>query len=123
MSSKTGVTSGRYNILLGITWYIASRLPEVRGRACAGAASASYASYRSDSICIKEPVIRKKITTAAKKQLCVQKNEYCRTITALGTTNHQKISSLFLESDARVVGDDGVRGKKIKIVYGPRIDV
>jgi hypothetical protein len=24
------------------TWYIASRLPEVRGRACAGAASASY---------------------------------------------------------------------------------
>jgi hypothetical protein len=30
--------------------YIASRLPEVRGRACAGAASASYASCRSDSI-------------------------------------------------------------------------
>jgi hypothetical protein len=28
----------------------ASRLPEVRGRACAGAASASYASCRSDSI-------------------------------------------------------------------------
>jgi hypothetical protein len=41
------------------------------------------------------------------KQLCVQNNEYCRTITALGITNHQKISSLFLESDARVAGDDG----------------
>jgi hypothetical protein len=51
------------------------------------------------------------------KQLCVQKNEYCRTITAIGITDHQKISSLFLESDARVVGDDGVRGKKMKIVY------
>jgi hypothetical protein len=34
-------------------WYIASRLPEVRGWAGAGAASASYASYRSDSIYIK----------------------------------------------------------------------
>jgi hypothetical protein len=32
------------------TWYSASRLPEVRGRAGARAASASYASYRSDSI-------------------------------------------------------------------------
>jgi hypothetical protein len=59
----------------------------------------------------------KKNTAAAKKQLCVQKNEYCRTITALGITNHQKISSLLLGSDARVVGDDGVRGKKIKVVY------
>jgi hypothetical protein len=32
------------------TWYSASRLPEVRGRACAQAAGASYASYRSDSL-------------------------------------------------------------------------
>jgi hypothetical protein len=31
-------------------WCIASRLPEVRGRAFAGAASASYTSHRSDSI-------------------------------------------------------------------------
>ena len=34
------------------TWYSASRLPEARGRACAGAASASYASCRSDSLYI-----------------------------------------------------------------------
>jgi hypothetical protein len=33
-----------------ISWYSASRLPEVRGRACAQAASASYASCRSGSI-------------------------------------------------------------------------
>jgi hypothetical protein len=32
------------------TWYSASRLPEVRGRACAQAAGASYASYRSGSM-------------------------------------------------------------------------
>jgi hypothetical protein len=36
--------------LAQITWYIADRPPEVRGRACAQAASASYASCRSGSI-------------------------------------------------------------------------
>ncbi len=37
---------------LRVRRYSASRLPEVRGRACAQAASASYASCRSDSIYI-----------------------------------------------------------------------
>jgi hypothetical protein len=45
-----GVQTGVYTAVFTLTWYIASRLPEVRGRACAGAASASYASYRSDYI-------------------------------------------------------------------------
>ena len=53
----------------------------------------------------------------SRKQECVQANKYCRSITAIGVTDDQKISSLFLESDGRVVGDDGVRGKKMKIEY------
>jgi hypothetical protein len=56
----------------------------------------------------------------SRKQLCVQANEYCRTTTAIGIKDHQKISSLFLESDARVVGDDGVRGSKMTIEYSQR---
>jgi hypothetical protein len=48
-----GPICGKKRRYLRVCRYIASRLPEVRGRACAGAASASYASCRSGSIYMK----------------------------------------------------------------------
>jgi hypothetical protein len=61
VSSCMGRFPGRAEAaVLRVCRYIASRLPEVRGRACAGAASASYASYRSDSMYIYTACLAKR---------------------------------------------------------------